>query len=125
MQQLIQRQLQAPAHTVTSHVNTTTPAIIHRLPPGYTRKGRPITPNMCPRTPCHPHPAQGLGMLQHSSSRLLMLGQRVPAVLSRQARLSTVAKAKQQKGEKGGKKEGGGEYSYQIIPKPLWLPSGM
>lgn len=47
---------------------------------------------------------QGLGML-HSSSRLLRQGPALLPAVSRQARLLTVAKAKQQKG----KKEGGGE----------------
>lgn len=51
------------------------------------------------------------GML-HSSSRLLRQGPALLPAVSRQARLLTVAKAKQQqKGDKGGKKEAGGEHT--------------
>ena len=57
--------------------------------------------------------------MRSCSSRLLMRQQGAAALLpsvSRQARLATVAKAKQQqKGDKGGKKEGGGEGAPVVV----------
>lgn len=44
-----------------------------------------------------------------SSSRLLRQAPALLPAVSRQARLLTVAKAKQQKGDKGGKKEAAGK----------------
>jgi hypothetical protein len=69
---------------------------------------------LCPLKTCL-HPVgcanwtlQGSAVMLQHSSRLLRQGPALLPAVSRQARLLTVAKAKQQKGDKG-KKDAGGE----------------